>query len=193
MGDEYHTRLSPVENNVGLPFLVCASISSAKLPLFSSKFSPFNHDLSHSNTVSILATVLYHSFTMPPKRNRRPQTNGLPCLFLSLLSLTSSAESSNPSKRDHTNFFLNPPFKGPSGDFSDNPSYTQGSVINLMWQTTWTSVSLQLCQQYDNEGASCYTLFRSQPAINTVRWTVGVGSSGYLLSDSQGNHTKYWN
>jgi hypothetical protein len=152
-------------------------------------FPSFIHSSPQSNHLSLFHTVLtplHHSNTMHPRRNRRPRSNGLPCLFLLLLSIASSAQSSSLSKRDQTNFFLNPPFKGASGDFSDNPSYIIGSVIDLMWQTTWTSVTLYLCQQYDNEAASCYTLFRSQPAINTVRWTVGVGSSGYLLSDSQG-------
>lgn len=105
--------------------------------------------------------------------------------LLSIFLLSSSAQTARLAKRDEINYFVNPPAAGPAADFDANVNFNVGSVIDLGWVTDYDSVSLQLCQQNNDLTASCYPLFREQRNVGSVQWTVGLGSSGFLLSSSQ--------
>jgi hypothetical protein len=105
-----------------------------------------------------------------------------PLVIAILLFCSTSAHAARLAKRDESNFFINPPSSGPNGDFNDNLNFNLGSVIDLGWITDYGSVSLQLCQQNPDLSAACYPLFREQLNVQSVQWTVGLGSSGFSLA-----------
>ncbi|KAK5164665.1 uncharacterized protein LTR77_009871 [Saxophila tyrrhenica] len=109
----------------------------------------------------------------------------LRAVLFGLLSFLITSAHGRLVKRDEVNYCINPPAAGPSEDFSDNISFTVGSVVDIGWVTDYPSVALQLCQQGPDSTAACYPLFRNQVSVTSVQWTVGLGGSGFILSDGQ--------
>lgn len=120
----------------------------------------------------------------PKMRPTRLSSNLLTvATFLSYLASTKAQQIAK--RQDEVNYFINPQAAGPNADFSENLNFNLGSVIDISWVTNYPTVSLQLCQQSNQESASCFPLFANQKAITTAKWTVGLGSSGFDLSYSQ--------
>lgn len=117
------------------------------------------------------------------RRDFAPRSSLVAALLATIL--LTSAHAAKLAKRDEINYFVNPPAAGPNADFNDNVNFNLGSIIDIGWVTDFDSVSLQLCQQNSDMTAACYPLFREQRNVASVQWTVGLGSSGFLLSSSQ--------
>ena len=57
-----------------------------------------------------------------------------------------------------TGSFIQPPQPGPTGDFSNDPTYKIGSIMSVEWESNLTSMDLRLFQQYPlPDGVWTYT------------------------------------
>ncbi|OAP57693.1 hypothetical protein AYL99_08431 [Fonsecaea erecta] len=90
-------------------------------------------------------------------------------LLLSFLAFAVS--SANAQSQD--NIFLNPPTNGINNDFTQNPTYVQGSTITLQWETTYPSTDLVIWQN----GNPNSQVLEGGITATTLSWTVGTGES----------------
>ena len=57
-----------------------------------------------------------------------------------------------------TGSFIQPPQPGPTGDFSNDPTYKIGSIMSVEWESNLNSMDLRLFQQYPlPDGVWTYT------------------------------------
>jgi hypothetical protein len=80
-----------------------------------------------------------------------------------------------------TNYFVNPPIQGVSGDYTGNNVYTQGSSINFEWRTNYPTLSLTLIQD-GNE--SNILLLEEVPTQSSYVWYVDLSG---LFNLTHGN------
>ncbi|OAG45221.1 hypothetical protein AYO21_00569 [Fonsecaea monophora] len=88
-------------------------------------------------------------------------------LFLLFLALIVGAAA-----QDQENIFLNPPTNGVNNDFTQNPTYVQGSTITLQWETTYPSTDLVIWQN----GNPNSQLLAAGITTTKLSWTVGAGA-----------------
>ncbi|EXJ69792.1 uncharacterized protein A1O5_06863 [Cladophialophora psammophila CBS 110553] len=110
-------------------------------------------------------------------------------LFLPLLALAVSA-----SAQDQNNIFLTPPTNGIDNDFTQNPTYVQGSKLTIQWKTTYPATDLaiwqngnpnaQFLQSKDVQLDSSTESLRYANKFNiagitgtSLEWTVGTGEN----------------
>ncbi|OAL37923.1 hypothetical protein AYO20_02756 [Fonsecaea nubica] len=74
--------------------------------------------------------------------------------------------------QDQENIFLNPPTNGVNNDFTQNPTYVQGSTITLQWETTYPSTDLVIWQN----GNPNSQLLTAGITTTKLSWTVGAGA-----------------
>jgi hypothetical protein len=81
-----------------------------------------------------------------------------------------------------TNTFVNPRAgTGWSLDTGNEYVYHVGSYVDLIWNTSYTSISLILWQ---NHTLDHYNIFSDVPAMNEYTWRVSVPSSIFDIEES---------
>ncbi|OQU98494.1 hypothetical protein CLAIMM_04276 [Cladophialophora immunda] len=89
-------------------------------------------------------------------------------LVLPFLALVASAAAQN-----QDNIFLNPPTNGINNDFTQNPTYVQGSTVTLQWETTYPATDLVIWQNGNPDSQ----LLEGGITTTSLSWTVGTGES----------------
>ncbi|KIW92790.1 uncharacterized protein Z519_06639 [Cladophialophora bantiana CBS 173.52] len=89
-------------------------------------------------------------------------------LFLPLLALVVSA-----SAQDQDNIFLTPPTNGIDNDFTQNPTYVQGSKLTIQWKTTYPATDLAIWQNGNPNAQFLQTGITG----TSLDWTVGTGEN----------------